>query len=745
MNSIILTPLRYSIVLLISLLFVSGCSSSSDSSLDSSQEDTTNGSSDEPANGNDGFTTESEVGSSDDGTGGSANEIDNSTSGDSGSGSSVESTDDSDGGVDQSTTETDTATVSEDSSATRVSFDITVPAFMSDALRVRLVWGDIDILASFVVDESWAVIDDFPTNTENQLVVTFSDNNGAITLGSFETAFRTGTNPSESFQIAADEFDTDRFDSDGDGVSNFAEAVAGTSPISAELTEPAQATLELIADKTYRLTWQSVEGAQFYRVLENIDGVSGFNPISEELSATTLQFDHRVAIYKRLNASYIVQACTESNCIDSEAQHVPDVIASAVGYFKASNTDPGDMFGGAISLSADGNTLAVGAIAEASSSGLNGDQDNNAFLGAHSRTVGPGAGAVYLFQRANGVWEQQAYIKPRDRGPSDQFGGSVALSADGKTLVVGAEYEGLIVTDGFPFTNRDTAAIGAAYVFLRIGEDSWSQEAKLKPQFDDIDFFGDKVDVSQDGGHITVMDRHLNLHVYERANGQWSFHSNLRNEFGDDCYAGVSAVISDDGNTIVIGHDDGHARVYTFESDIWNLQTCLKPSNSRVAEDFGRNLSISADGNTLAIAARFDSSEGSGINGSEEQGDVEETGAVFIYSRTNNVWQQTAYIKSDTPGFQDVFGGSIALSADASTLVATSIDGLHIFEQSNSVWRQTSLFDRDIAGFAGSPLSISADGNTLAAGLPGDASAATGINGFRDDTSATRSGAVLLY
>ena len=74
---------------------------------------------------------------------------------------------------------------------TRVSFDITVPAFQSNALQVRLQWGDRDISAAFVVDETWSAVDDFPVDTENELVVTFNDDDGAIKLGSFNQLFRT--------------------------------------------------------------------------------------------------------------------------------------------------------------------------------------------------------------------------------------------------------------------------------------------------------------------------------------------------------------------------------------------------------------------------------------------------------------------------------------------------------------------------------------------------------------------------
>ena len=53
-------------------------------------------------------------------------------------------------------------------------------------------------------------------------------------------------------------------------------------------------------------------------------------------------------------------------------------------YVKASNTNAGDQFGFSVGLSGDGDTLAVGALFEASSAtGLDGDQgDNSAISGA---------------------------------------------------------------------------------------------------------------------------------------------------------------------------------------------------------------------------------------------------------------------------------------------------------------------------------------------------------------------------
>ncbi len=135
-------------------------------------------------------------------------------------------------------------------------------------------------------------------------------------------------------------------------------------------------------------------------------------------------------------------------------------------YVKASNTDADDFFGGSAALSADGNTLAVGAGREDSAAiGVNGDQaDNNARF----------AGAIYVFTRdTGGVWTQQAYVKASNTDAGDRFGQSedffgqsMALSGDGNTLAVGAFSEGSAATgvNGDQADNSASAA-GAVYVF----------------------------------------------------------------------------------------------------------------------------------------------------------------------------------------------------------------------------------------------------------------------------------------
>lgn len=114
---------------------------------------------------------------------------------------------------------------------TQVDFGITVPTYQSDALQVRLTWGDTDVTAGWVGDELWSTSLDLPTDIENMLSVTFSDSNGDIVLAYFEQAYRTGINASETYTISSDQFNTESLDADEDGVSNIDELISGTDPL----------------------------------------------------------------------------------------------------------------------------------------------------------------------------------------------------------------------------------------------------------------------------------------------------------------------------------------------------------------------------------------------------------------------------------------------------------------------------------------------------------------------------------
>ncbi|MFN6322139.1 MAG: integrin [Burkholderiales bacterium] len=129
-------------------------------------------------------------------------------------------------------------------------------------------------------------------------------------------------------------------------------------------------------------------------------------------------------------------------------------------YVKASNAQADDQFGWSLALSSDGNTLVVGARYEDSNAtGVGGGQTDVPIASSNS-------GAVYSFVRSGGTWAQRSYVKASNTGSGDQFAWSLALSADGNTLTVGANNEDSNATGvGGDPDNDGTLNSGAAYLY----------------------------------------------------------------------------------------------------------------------------------------------------------------------------------------------------------------------------------------------------------------------------------------
>jgi trimeric autotransporter adhesin len=228
------------------------------------------------------------------------------------------------------------------------------------------------------------------------------------------------------------------------------------------------------------------------------------------IAAPAISAIHVVPLYRRINARYLVQACNDTGCIDSNTVtamrallevYVYVRVGSAwaqQAYIKASNTGAEDSFGVALDLSNDGSLLAVGASGEDSGAvGIDGNQINN---------VSIDAGAVYVYQRlAGSLWEQQTYVKASNTGAVDGFGTSVTLSGNGLVLTVGALNEDSNATGvNGDQTDNSASAAGAVHVYGRSGS-LWTQQAYIKgANTEEADRFGCAIALSNDGATLAV-------------------------------------------------------------------------------------------------------------------------------------------------------------------------------------------------------------------------------------------------
>lgn len=131
-------------------------------------------------------------------------------------------------------------------------------------------------------------------------------------------------------------------------------------------------------------------------------------------------------------------------------------------YVKASQGEANDAFGSSLGLSADGNTLAVGARFEASAaSGVGGDQSSNAKLFS---------GAAYVLRKLGGNWMHDSFVKASYSQQGDNFGIALGLSDNGRTLAVGATGQSSDAVVNYingDEQNQNAPRSGAGYVYDR--------------------------------------------------------------------------------------------------------------------------------------------------------------------------------------------------------------------------------------------------------------------------------------
>jgi FG-GAP repeat len=559
--------------------------------------------------------------------------------------------------------------------------------------------------------------------------------------------------------------------------------------------------------KQFEFTWAAVPEADYYQLEESIAPAEPFVPLPGDIMGESISLS--MPLHLRWEASYRVRACNVAGCTSSMPMAVMSSLAEAVGYFKPSNTEWGDTFGGSVALSGDGNTLAIGSDQEDSNAtGIDGNQADN------SATA---AGAVSVFVRDGmGGWSQAAYVKASNTDAGDLFGTSVALSDDGDTLAVGAPAEQSNAT-GIGGNQADDSASysGAVYVFVRDGMGQWSQAAYVKASNTDMyDSFGTSVALSDDGDTLAVgahnedsnatgiggnqVDNSASdagaVYVLERdGGGAWSHAAYVKaSNAGASDYFGLWLALSGDGDTLAVGarNEDSNATgidgdqtngsatdsgaAYVFERDgagAWSQAAYIKASNTATSDVFGFGVALSDDGNTLALGAPQEDSNATGIDGDQASDATYGSGAVYVLVRDGaGAWSQAAYVKASNTEYDDQFGANVALSGDGNVLAVGAYNedggttGIGGDQASNAVYGAGAVYVlvRDGAGawsqrayvkasntstndYFGDAVALSDDGNTLAIGASAEDSSAIGIGGDQGSDAAYDAGAVYLY
>jgi hypothetical protein len=252
----------------------------------------------------------------------------------------------------------------------------------------------------------------------------------------------------------------------------------------------------------------------------------------------------------------------------------------------------GDESGHAISLSADGNRLAIGS------------EMNN--------VNGFAAGHVRIFEWDGSAWTQLG-ASLNGFGFLENAGGSVSLSADGTCIAIGATQ--FMAGPGFS---------GKVRVFRWDGN-SWEQIGTDITGEASLDLSGWSVSLSGHG-HRVAMGAPLNdgngqdaghVRVYTWSGTAWiQVGEDIDGEQAND-WSGCVVRLTADGNRLAIGAwnndgngpDAGQVRIYDWNGTAW-VQFGEDIDGEASGDWFGSSLSLTPEGNRVAVGGFFNDDNG---------------------------------------------------------------------------------------------------------------------------------------
>lgn len=322
----------------------------------------------------------------------------------------------------------------------------------------------------------------------------------------------------------------------------------------------------------------------------------------------------------------------------------------------ASDGAASDQFGCSTAVSNDGNTVAVGAVQNASNKG-----------------------AVYVFTRSGSTWNQLPKIAASDGAPDDYFGLSIALSGDGKTLVAGAL--------------GHASSQGAVYVYVWSGS-AWEQKAGPVTAGSAGDQFGRSVALSNDGMTMVVgAPAYASwtgaAYVFTRSEETWTPAKTLTGAAGD--HFGQGMAVSHDGSVIAVGapfFNSNRGRCYVFSGSAWSTQQILSADDRASGDYFSySSVAFSDDGQTLVVGA-YGKEIGANLN----------QGEAYVFTKSGSSWSSPQHLLAPSGAAGDFFGTSVAASSNGNkifvgaygrTIGSNANQGtVYLFTKSGTTWGQ---------------------------------------------------------
>ncbi len=295
------------------------------------------------------------------------------------------------------------------------------------------------------------------------------------------------------------------------------------------------------------------------------------------------------------------------------------------------------------------------------------------------------SGRARVYQNVNDTWIQLGQDL-NGEGSDDDFGWDVAISHDGKRVIVGGP--------------KNDGNVGHAKVYeFNNKNQRWDLVGDEIEEGVRNENAGRLVDINGDGDVIAVGYNEYHpldngrIRIYRNIDGQWV-------QQGQEVLGGIEVAISRDGGRIVIGrpyerYSGGYARIYEYNKDAldWR-QVGNKIAGGEGTNELGYTVDISGDGDVVVIGARFDNANA----------DKPELDHVRIYRDIDGQWVRQGQ-ELDGDKKKENFGMSVAISRDGKRVVAGG-PGRNLIGEIGSV--RVFEFDEKYSSSTHTPIIITA-------------------------------------
>ena len=278
--------------------------------------------------------------------------------------------------------------------------------------------------------------------------------------------------------------------------------------------------------------------------------------------------------------------------------------------------------------------------------------DGQTFIGG-SWVSNPKTGYIYIYKVGSfhQIWNPSAFSLQKSisgTGTRDKFGYSVAINDDGTVVASGA------IGDNSN-TGSSNNKKGLVRVYKKDGN-NWPQLGADIVGIANGDIFGSSIDLNGDGTILAVGatghdGAKGHVRVYKLNGNSWDLMgSDLDGVAANDGF-GYSVSLSKDGNTLAIGakaHDNskGHTRVFKWNGNAW-AQMGADIDGQAAGDESGYSVSLNANGTKLAIGAPK-------ANASK--------GKVRVFQWNGNAWVLFVSDIEDTAAAVAQFGNSLQLN-----------------------------------------------------------------------------------